>query len=187
MPPGNFAATLVLPVPGGPAAMACRSFVAALAVHDAVRAVAGPVDLALKWPNDVLLGGGKLAGILLEVLDAGTLAVGIGVNLAAAPDGDALEPGARRAAALPAPVPPETFLDHLAPAFAAREAVMRREGFEPIRSAWLARAAGLGRTIRARTGGQDLTGAFEGIDGSGHLILATAAGRRHLPAADIAP
>ena len=187
MAPGNFAATLVLPVPEGPAAMARRSFVAALALHDALLAVAGPLDLSLKWPNDVLLSGGKLAGILLEGLDAGTLAVGIGVNLAAAPEPGEVEPGARRPVALPAPVPPGALLDRLAPAFDAWERLLRTEGFEPIREAWIARAEGMGRPIRARTGGEDVHGAFEGIDAEGHLILATAAGRRHLPAADVAP
>lgn len=187
MAPGNFAATLILPVPEGPEGMARRSLVAALALHDALRAVAGPLDLSLKWPNDVLLSGGKLAGILLEGLAPRTLAIGIGANLAAAPEPGEVEPGARRPVALPVPVPPETLLDGLAPAYAAREEVLRTEGFAPIRGAWLARAEGLGRPIRARTGGEDLTGTFDGIDAAGHLVLATTAGRRHLPAADVAP
>lgn len=187
MAPGDFAATLILPVPEGPPAMARRSFVAALALHDALIAAAGPLDLSLKWPNDVLLSGGKLAGILLEGLDARTLAVGIGVNLTAAPGPEEVEPGARRPVALSVPVAPEALLDRLAPAFAGWEATLRREGFEPIRAAWIARAEGVGRPIRARTGGEDVRGDFAGIDAEGHLILATAAGRRHLPAADIAP
>ena len=187
MAPGNFAATLILPVPEGPPAMARRSFVAALALHDALGAVAGPLELTLKWPNDVLLSGGKVAGILLEGLGPRTLAVGIGVNLAAAPEPGEVEPGARRPVALPAPIPPEALLDRLAPAFAAWEGRLRRDGFEPIRAAWIARAEGVGRPIRARTGGEDVRGAFAGIDAEGRLILATAGGRRHLPAADIAP
>ena len=187
MTPGDFAATLILPVPEGQRAMARRSFVAALALHDALLAAAGPLALTLKWPNDVLLSGGKLAGILLEALGPRTLAVGIGVNLAAAPDAGDLEPGARAPAALPMPVPPEVLLDHLAPAFARREGTLAAQGFAPIREAWLARADGIGAPMRARIGGEDLAGAFEGIDGEGHLVLATAAGRRHLPAADILP
>ena len=186
MAPGNFAATLILPVAGGPQAMALRSFVAALALHDALSATCGPGDLALKWPNDVLLSGGKLAGILLEVLDAGTLAVGVGVNLAAAPGPAEVEPGALRPVALSDPVGPEALLDRLAPAFARWDAVLIAEGFAPVRAAWLDRAAGLGGPVRARMGDQDLRGRFEGIDAHGHLILATAEGRRHLPAADIA-
>ena len=84
-------------------------------------------------------------------------------------------------------MPPGALLDRLAPAFDAWERLLRTEGFEPIREAWIARAEGMGRPIRARTGGEDVHGAFEGIDAEGHLILATAAGRRHLPAADVAP
>ena len=92
MLPGNFAATLLARPPGP---LALRSFVAALGLYDAMVAATGRPELfALKWPNDVLLSGGKLAGILLESGAAGTLAVGIGVNLAAAPAAETLEPGA---------------------------------------------------------------------------------------------
>src|SRR4051812_26652041 len=92
MAPGNFAATLLDRPPGG---LALRSFVAALALHDAMISITGrPALFALKGPNDVLLAGGKLAGILLESGPAGTLAVGIGVNLAEGPDPATLEPGA---------------------------------------------------------------------------------------------
>ncbi len=100
MPAGNFSASLVLPNAGSPAEMGLRSFVASLALFDAVRAVAGPnANLSLKWPNDVLLNGGKLAGILLE--SAGNaLVIGVGVNLAKAPDVNEVEEGALRPVAL---------------------------------------------------------------------------------------
>ena len=185
-PAGNYAGTLVLEVEGGPQAMALRSFVAALAVHDAAGALAGPDGLSLKWPNDVLLHGGKLSGILLEPLDARTVAIGVGVNLTAAPDPREVEEGALQPAALGQGIGAAAFHDALVPAFDAREASLRTHGFGPTREAWLARAASLGAPIRARMPSEELRGTFEGIDGDGHLILRTPRGVRHLPAADIA-
>ncbi len=93
-PEGNFGATLLLRPPGD---RALRSFVAALGLFDAMAMVTGRPELfALKWPNDVLLSGGKLAGILLEAVNGGALAIGLGVNLASAPEPGTLEPGRRR-------------------------------------------------------------------------------------------
>ena len=194
MPPGNFAATLLMRPAGGPADAAQLSFVAALALYDALRDAAGPAArLAIKWPNDVLLNGGKIAGILLESAGSGgridALAVGIGVNLAAAPPVDALEPGATPPVSLSAEtghtVGPEDFLDLLAPAFDRWLRQMGAFGFGPIRTAWLARAAHLGGRITARTGRNQMTGTFETIDDTGALILLTAQGRQAIPAADI--
>ena len=190
MPPGNFAATLVMAAGAEPAKAALRSFVAALALHDACAEVTGqPAAFALKWPNDVLLNGGKLAGILLETQSEGRLLVGIGVNLAQAPDPADLEAGALRPVAL-APetgtaVSPAFFLDALAPAFAHWEGRLQAEGFAPLRAAWLARAARLGETIRVRTGRQDLIGTFETIDDAGHLVLGTDTGRHSIAAAEV--
>lgn len=194
MPPGNFAASLAMRPPGAPTDASLYSFVAALALHEALSAACGPAArLAIKWPNDVLLNGGKVAGILLESAGAGgqvtALAVGIGVNLAAAPPPEVLEPGAMRAVSVQGEtghrVTPEQFLDLLAPAFARWQAQLTTWGFAPIRAAWLARTARLGQPVTARTGSATRHGLFEGIDDSGALILATAAGREAIPAADI--
>ncbi len=190
MPEGNFAATLVMRVQEPPAQVALRSFVAALALRDAVVAVAQvPEALALKWPNDVLLNGGKLAGILLEGLPDGHLAIGIGVNLAAAPEAAALEPGAVAPVALwpetGVKVTPEMFLDALAVAYAAWEARFVTYGFAPVRTAWLEQAAKLGETITARTASRSLDGVFETVDEDGQLVLKTAKGRVTIAAADV--
>lgn len=193
-PPGNFAATLVLRPQGNPADAARLSFVAALAVHDALRRLCGPqLNVALKWPNDVLLNGGKLSGILLESIGAGAsiqaLAIGIGVNLAAAPDAAAVEPGALRPVSLQGEtgltVTPDDFLSALAAAFDDWHRQMRDFGFAPIRAAWLARAAMLGETITARTGTAEIAGRFDGIDETGALILTGPRGRQAIPAADV--
>lgn len=194
MPEGNFAATLVFRPRGGPGQAGLISFVAALALDDALTAVCGPrARLAIKWPNDVLLNGGKVAGILLESQGQGTdldaLAVGIGVNLAAAPERARLEPEALPPVSVLEEtghvVAPEDFLDLLAPAFARWLAQFETYGFAPIRTAWLARAARLGETITARTGTLSRDGRFDGIDERGNLILTTSAGREAIPAADV--
>ncbi len=177
-----------------PDKVALRSFVAALALRDALVAVTGrEAGLALKWPNDVLLNGGKVAGILLESLGAGQgvshLVIGIGVNLAAAPDARLLEQGAVAPVSLQGEtgmrVAPDAFLDLLAPAYARFETQFTTYGFAPIRTAWLASAARLGETITARTMAETMTGRFETIDAAGNLILQTAKGQRVIPAADI--
>ncbi len=187
MPAGNFAATLLMHPDRAPAQ---RSFVAALALYDALAQATGRFWLfGLKWPNDVLLSGGKVAGILLEGGANGALAIGFGVNLAAAPDPNELEPGALRptSLALGAEVcpQPEELLDLLMPAYAAWEARLVGDGFAPIREAWLARATGLGERIVARLPNQTVTGRFETVDAQGALVVQTAEGRVVLPAADV--
>ena len=193
-PRGNFHATLVMRPREPASVVALRSFAAALALREALVAVTGmPDQLALKWPNDVLLNGGKVAGILLESVAAGEgvahLVIGIGVNLFAAPDPSLLEPGALAAVSLLAEtglrVTAEAFLDVLAPAHARWEAIFVREGFAPVRQEWLAHAARLGQLIRARTGTQTREGRFETVDASGALILGTSGGRVAIPAAEV--
>ncbi len=193
-PKGNFHATLVMAPREAADQVALRSFAAALALRDAFVALTGePAAFALKWPNDVLLNGGKVAGILLESVAVGAgvahLAIGVGVNLIAAPDARLLEPGALRAVTLLEEtglrVAPKTFLDHLAPAYAGWEAMFVAEGFAPLRAAWLSHAARLGEVIRARTGTQSREGRFETVDDSGALILGTTQGRVAIPAAEV--
>ncbi|GAB5449096.1 biotin--[acetyl-CoA-carboxylase] ligase [Gymnodinialimonas sp.] len=191
MPDGNFAASLTFRPPGDVAQIALRSFVAANALRDALITLGCPAeDLSLKWPNDVLLRGGKLAGILLESLGDGRggvahLIIGIGVNLAHAPDPGQVEPQALRPAALGLPVTPEALLDVLAPAFATREHSLATYGFGPTRTEWLAHAAKLGEVITARLPTEEVTGTFRTIDEDGNLILDTAHGTRAIAAADI--
>lgn len=192
-PEGNFAATLVLRPTETPDQVALRSFVAALALLDAfVLATGRPEIFSLKWPNDVLLNGGKVAGILLEscgVPGGSVLAIGIGVNLLAAPSPEALEDGALQPVSLSGEtgieIEPEPFLDLLAPSFARREESFAQYGFAPTRAAWLAQAAHLGDPIRARTVTSEHHGTFEGIAEDGALMLQTAQGALRLPAADV--
>lgn len=193
-PRGNFHATLLLHPKEPAAEVALRSFAAALALRDALVSITDlPQAFTLKWPNDVLLNGGKLAGILLESASTGQgiahLAIGTGVNLIAAPDVSMVEEGALKPVSLLAEtglrIPPEVFLTHLAAAYAAWEAVFTTQGFAPLRAAWLSHAARLGETIRARTGTTTRTGIFQTIDDTGALILLTSEGRQAIPAAEV--
>lgn len=193
-PDGNFAATLVMRPAEAPAQVALRSFVASLALFEAVVAVTGRSDgVALKWPNDVLFNGGKLAGILLESTGHGPglshVAIGFGVNLIAAPAPEDVEPRALRPVALMAEtglrIAPEEFLDLLAPAYARCEARFTADGFAPIRAAWLERAAKLGDVITARTAKDEFVGTFETVDEAGNLVLTTPQSRQVIPAADV--
>ena len=165
--------------------MAQRSFVAALSLHKVLNDLGVP-DISLKWPNDVLVGGRKLAGILLTSAP-GVVIVGIGVNLVAAPHPAKLQENAVAPISLKevlhAPPDAESFLALLAQAFDTYEAQMRDYGFAPIREAWLAHAARLGEVIFARLPDRTESGTFETIDETGALVLRTAKGQLVLPAA----
>ena len=193
-PLGNLHATLVLKPAEPPETVALRSFAAALALREACVALTGLAEsFTLKWPNDVLLNGGKLAGILLESAGLGTpnpvLCIGIGVNLIAAPDASLVEAGAVPPVSLLQEtgyrITPAAFLDTLAPAYARWEATFQAQGFAPLRAAWLAQAARLGEPIRARTGHETREGIFQTIDATGNLILGTPAGPLAIPAAEV--
>jgi BirA family biotin operon repressor/biotin-[acetyl-CoA-carboxylase] ligase len=153
------------------------SFVAALAVHDAVIEVAPDLKtrLAIKWPNDLVLAGAKFAGILIEG-ENGAVAVGIGVNCADHPAG--MDYPATDLAATGAPVSPTALFGALSVKMIGRIAQWNGgEGFSTIRTDWLARAAGLGEEVRVRLADRDLTGRFEAIDPAGSLVLRLPTGK----------
>lgn len=189
MPVGNFAATLAFRPDGPVQRRSLRSFIAALALRDALNNLTGqPALFTLKWPNDVLCRGRKLAGILLESRDD-FLLVGIGVNLVAAPSHATLEQGSTAPidllSACGQRIEPEDLLDALALAFDEREARLLAEGFAPQQAEWMRGAARLGEPIVARLANKEISGRFEGIDADGALLLATAEGLQRLPAAEI--
>jgi BirA family biotin operon repressor/biotin-[acetyl-CoA-carboxylase] ligase len=181
-PPGNLYSSTVLR-PDCPAARAAElGFVAALAVGDLVpsgRAV------RLKWPNDVLVDGGKIAGILLEsaVSQSGQVQhviAGIGINVSFAPQlPDMRYPGAALGGTV------ETALEALTASLAARLAQWRGDGFESIRSAWLAQAGPLGATVDVRLGDGLASGRFAGLDRDGALLLDTADGPRRIVSGEL--
>ncbi len=168
-PPGNLhSSTLIRPQPNeGPPQQ--LSFVAALALAEAMTPWVGRQRLSLKWPNDLLLGGGKLAGILLQSTP-GALVIGFGVNITHAPAG--LE---QRVAALANatadPPTPAVLLTELRRTFAAQRSRWRTQGFAPIRTAWLARATPVGWRTTVRQGDRTLTGTFAGLAPDGAMLL----------------
>jgi len=147
--------------------------------------------LALKWPNDVLLSGRKVSGILLESSGRGPfidwLSVGIGVNLKHTPEGVADADFAPTSLMAEGgwEVDPADFLATLADAYATQEDKLRHFGFSRIRDDWLAQAAKLGDVITARTSREEVSGIFDSIDQDGNLVLITGTGPRAIPAADV--
>lgn len=190
-PAGNLSATLVCR-PGCTAQEAAlRSFTAANALLETLALYVERDALSLKWPNDVLLNGGKVAGILLESAGSGHfidwLSVGVGVNLRTAPT-DLPEMDFRPVALAEQggeEVDPETFLTVLADNYATQEEKLLRLGFRRIREDWLSHAARLGEVIAARTPREVIEGVFDTIDEEGNLVLITAKGPRAIPAADV--
>ena len=171
---GNLAATLLLYPDAPPAVTGQLSFAAALAVADLATHFAPDAAIAVKWPNDVLAEGRKLAGILLEAGSAisgrNWLAIGIGINLASHPEGTEFPATSLAQLGIASPQA-EDALSVLAARFAHWYDVWIEGGFGSLRMQWLARAKGVGTHIRARLPQETLEGVFEGIDESGALLL----------------
>ena len=142
--------------------------------------------LTLKWPNDVLCGGAKLSGILLEG-EGNTVAVGIGVNCAHHPGN--LEYPATDLATAGAQVSADGLFTALSRAMVPRIAQWERgEGLASIRADWLKRADGLNRTVRVRLHDRELSGVFEALDDLGRLVLRRSDGTTETVAAgDVFP
>ena len=160
---------------------------AAIALYDALARLVDPTRLSLKWPNDVLLDGGKVAGILLESEADGAnvkwLAVGVGVNLSFAPDPDG--EGTSTPVSLTDTVNVADFHALLAEAYSLEETRIVELGFGPVRERWMQRAARLGQEITARSPKETIIGTFRAVDETGSLQLDTPKGRRVIHAADV--
>nr|WP_277969978.1 biotin--[acetyl-CoA-carboxylase] ligase [Sphingomonas echinoides] len=185
-PVGNFYGSSIVRVRVGDPAPATLALVAAVALEEVVRtylplnhqgeSAGGPrgAGLALKWPNDLLLGGAKISGILLE-RTGDAVVVGIGVNLAHHPkDTDRV---ATSLAAHGATPDPTDFAETLAETFARWLGIWRGQGLAPIRTRWLERAHPIGTALTARLpDGSATDGLFHGLDSDGALILRLADG-----------
>lgn len=191
-PPGNLYMSVVARPGGMPGHAGQLSFVAALALGEALlELTAAQLPLSYKWPNDVLLGGRKLAGILLESETGARgaiefVVIGIGVNLASRPE-DVDFPAIALNEAAAQGVLPEMLLQVIVRHFDDWLPRWRREGFAPVRAAWLARGTGVGEEIRVRLPQTTLLGRFLDLDKDGALLLATAGGTRRVTAGEVFP
>jgi BirA family biotin operon repressor/biotin-[acetyl-CoA-carboxylase] ligase len=188
---GNLMATCLFATNEPPARIALLGFATGVAIAEALDEIIGGGRAVLKWPNDVLIDGAKAAGILLDsgALGAGRswVALAFGVNLAVAPEGLDQAATSVRAILPPdalAPAPLE-FLARVRPKLDAWCARLEREGFEPLRQAWLARAYGLGEPARVMQGEQAIEGRTAGLSSRGELELDTEAGLRLIAAGDV--
>ena len=164
--PGNLYMTVLVRPPAGHAA-AQLSFVAAVALGEAMDR---ETDFRFKWPNDLLVGGRKIAGILIEA-DGEATAVGIGVNAARTPDGVsdiAADLGGRIDAA--------TLCTAICGTFDRWYRRWLDEGFGPVRDAWLSRATGLGEVVSARSARGTVSGRFDRLTADGAMVLVDASG-----------
>ncbi len=190
-PPGNLYASLALVDPAPLAVAPQLGFVAGVALCETLRArLSGDKRLQIKWPNDMVFEGAKLAGILLESarLADGRLAcvIGFGVNCVSHPENLPYRATDLGAAGDPAP-DAAAVLAALADAMARGLALWRKgEAFAAIRAAWLERAAGLGARITVTMPGRTpLEGTFRGLDAAGRLMLASGADQIAIDAGDV--
>jgi BirA family transcriptional regulator, biotin operon repressor / biotin---[acetyl-CoA-carboxylase] ligase len=182
-PPGNLYVSLLLRPLVPPAEAAQLGFVGAVALAETLSAVLPPArQVRCKWPNDLLIDGAKVAGILPEAEAEGrrvdALILGIGVNLASYPE--ALPYRATSVRAAGGSVSVESLLEGLTERLYYWYGRWREAGFGSIRSRWLDFAAGLGQPIEVRLESGTLTGRFAALDASGALDLELAEGGHRL-------
>jgi BirA family biotin operon repressor/biotin-[acetyl-CoA-carboxylase] ligase len=178
--PGNLFASLLVPVHCPPAAAHQISLVSGVAVYDAVRRAANAAEveisgLRLKWPNDLLVGGAKVAGILPESIGPGEserriFVIGVGMNLAGHPEG--LGRSVTHLAEQGVAIAPDAMLRHLA---GSLDMWLERwnggAGFTAVREAWLERAGPVGEAMTIDTGRGKIDGRYQGIDADGALLV----------------
>ena len=184
-PPGNLYLSVLLRT-GQPASRIIElSFLTALAVADTVEALLPrQIQAMLKWPNDVLVNGAKIAGILLEQADEATI-IGVGLNVLQAPANSAYKTTTIVANGGIASV--DGARDILLDRLGRHLAVWQQDGFPPIRDQWLGRSYPIGAAIRVNAQGDSRVGAFAGLDLDGALLLDTPQGRQRILAGDVAP
>lgn len=180
--PGNLYASLLVRLACSPTVVPQLSLLAGVAVVDAIGMAAGstPAGLRLKWPNDVLIGQAKCAGILAESIsghDAVIAVIGAGINLAWHPTD--LGRAATNLSEHGLQVAPDAMLGLLAAAVQHWLAVWEcGNGFARVRAAWLERAGPVGESCSVNTGAERIAGLFVGLDSGGALLMQDKEGRQ---------
>jgi len=181
-PRGNLYTTLMLPFDGPQTAVSQAGFVVALAVHDAVSQFVRGKNVSLKWPNDCLVDGRKVAGILCETLSHSpmTIAIGCGINIGSTAK-NLPNPTARLEGADVA----EVFAEY-------RSAIANRmmqwgsgTGFASIAQDWRDRAIGIGETVTIADGGKSHSGIFTGLADDGAMVIELSTGPQGFYAGDV--
>lgn len=188
---GNLFATYLFATTRPVAEIPLLGFATGIAIAETMESIGVSDPIRLKWPNDVLIGGAKAAGILLDsgaAVHGGTwVALAFGVNIAAAPKAID-QPTTSVRAAVPAGYAAPSAMEFFATLRPRLEMWADRlvnEGFEPLRQAWITRAHGLGKLARVRHGAETFEGVIAGLTSRGELELDTVAGRRLIAAGEI--
>ncbi|MBY0423522.1 MAG: biotin--[acetyl-CoA-carboxylase] ligase [Parvularculaceae bacterium] len=189
---GDFAGTLVFSEKVASVELGQLSFVAALAAEEAILCFAPKAEIRLKWPNDVLIGGGKAAGLLLELFEAGddgaVLSLGVGVNIVSKPEGVDY-PTARLLDAPGATAPtPQAFAAAFDESFLSLRTGWRRDGFEPVRAAWRKSSIHAeGAVMRVGLPDGLIEGVYKDIDSDGALVIGVGNETRRIAAGAVLP
>ena len=146
------------------------SFLSAVALADAIEDVCPNIEIKCKWPNDLLINGKKVSGILLETDGISRLICGIGVNIVIFPAEKMLYP-VTSLEACGFRVTREQVLEHLLKQFDFWRERFQNEGKEPVLNAWRKRAYGIGEEITVNLPDKRLEGTFDGLDKDGRLLL----------------
>lgn len=161
------------------------AFICSLSLLQALKKIAPSADILLKWPNDVLLNGAKVSGILLEKGEGNYIIAGIGVNVAVAPKVEnAVYKITSLADAAIKTTAPELMLLFME-SFSQNLSLLQTKGFAVLRTEWLKYAKNLGKKIIVRQNGKEWKGVFAGIDEDAVLLMQTPAGVRKILAGDV--
>ncbi len=189
-PKGNFYGSYLFPTDLPAQHRSQYSFVFALAIYEALRALVPEAKFALKWPNDILLETGKVSGMLLETGQTHHQAwviAGIGVNIISSPD-DVPYRAEHLSDYMDAPIEPHDVQQHLQEQISRWIAVFHKSGFEPVRDAWLNRAVNIPGPVTVRLPDETFEGLAEDLKPDGALQVRLANGTiRQVHAGDVFP